>query len=120
MLQNRLAETSLLNDVMSRFNHVIGQGHDLNTVLERQITSTAEEWSDISDAVANQIKELDNAIGQLEVWHQAVQESDAGLTAVENQAAAQTSVGSDAESIKEQIEQVKVRMPSSNSITVLQ
>ena len=97
-----------MDDVKRRSNYLIGQGRDFDSVLDKQMTHTDRQWNDVNEAVANQVTELEKALKQLEDWTETVKEADEAITILEGKVNDLTPVGTDVDTIKEQMEQVKV------------
>lgn len=100
----------IFDDVNKRAQDLIGEGLGFDSAMVKQISDTDKEWNDVNDAAANQVKELEKALEQLEELDKAVKEVDEAITAEEAKVNELPPVAADVDTIKEQIEQVKVSL----------
>ena len=96
------------DDVNKRAQDLISAGLGSDPAMVKQMTDTTKDWNDINDAVANQIKELEAAQAQLENIQEAVDDADKAITAEEEKIAELPPVGSDVDTINQQMEDLKV------------
>lgn len=76
--------------------------------MVKQMTDTTKDWNDVNDAVTNQIKELEAVEAQLENIQEALDDADKAITAAEEKVAALPPVGTDVDTINQQMEDLKV------------
>ena len=96
------------DDVNKLAHDLIGEGLGFDSAMVKQISDTDKEWNDVNVATDNQVKELEKALEHLENLQEAVKEADEAITAEEGKVNDLAPVGTDVDTIKEQIEQVKV------------
>ena len=96
------------DDVNKRAQDLISAGLGSDPAMVKQMTDTTKDWNDINDAVANHIKELEAAQAQLENIQEAVDDADKAITAEEEKIAELPPVGSDVDTINQQMEDLKV------------
>ena len=95
-------------DVNKQAQDLIGAGLGSDPAMLKRMTDTTKEWNDVNDAVTNQIKELEAVQAQLENIQEALDDADKAITAAEEKVAALPPVGTDVDTINQQMEDLKV------------
>lgn len=107
--KNRLDNDEPTYDgVSQRAQDLISAGLGSDPLMVKQMTETTKDWNDVNDAVANQIKELEAVEAQLENFKEALDDADKAITAAEEKVATLPPVGTDVNTINQQMEDLKV------------
>lgn len=95
-------------DVNDSAQKLISDGLGSDPAFVKQMANTDKSWNDVNDAVANQIKDLEATLDQLDKLQDSLKDTDEAVSAFEEKIADQAPVGTDAEAIEQQIEDLKV------------
>lgn len=106
------------NDVNDSAQNLISDGLGSDPVFVKQMANTDKTWHDVNDATANQIKDLEATLDQLNKLHDSLKDTDDSISAFEKKVADQPPIGTDAEAIEQQMEDLKVMMTACTTLCV--
>lgn len=69
---------------------------------------TDKQWNDVNDAAANQQAEIEKALQQVEEMQEALQQADKAMSETEEKVKQLPPVGTDVDTINQQLEDIKV------------
>lgn len=108
------------NDVNDCAQNLISDGLGSDPAFVKQMANTDKTWNDVNDAAANQVKDLEATLDQLNKLQDSLQDADKAIGAFEKKVADQPPIGTDAETIEQQIEDLKVRTADKNTTLSLE
>ena len=102
-------------DLKPDFDSVNKQAQDLITAglgfdsaMVKQMSDTDKQWHDINDTTANQQAEVEKALQQVEEMQKALDKADQDMSATEDKIKQLPPIGSDVDTINQQLEDIKV------------
>lgn len=72
------------------------------------MSDTDKQWRDVSDTAANQQAEIEKALQQVEEMQKALDKADQDMSATEDKIKQLPPIGSDVDTINQQLEDIKV------------
>lgn len=108
-LKDRLDEIQPLYDAVNKCaQDLISEGLGSDPAFVKQMTKNDKAWNDVNDATANQIKDLEATLDQLEKIQDSLKDADEAIGAFEEKVKNQPPIATDAEAIEKQMEDLKV------------
>ena len=97
-----------VDTVNKQAQDLITAGLGLDSVVVKQMSDTDKQWNDAKDAVAKQQAEIEKALQEVEELQEALQKADQVMTESEQKVEQLPPVGSDVDTINQQLEDIKV------------
>ena len=77
-------------------------------MMVKQMSDTDKQWHDVNDTAANQQAEIEKALQQVEEIQKALDKADQDMSATEDKIKQLPPIGSDVDTINQQLEDIKV------------
>ena len=89
---------------------LISAGLGFDSALVKQMSDSDKQWHDVNDAAANQQAEIEKALQQVEEMQKALDKADQDMSATEDKIKQLPPIGSEVDTINQQLEDIKVSL----------